>query len=572
VKNRDFSQILLEIADLLELKGETSFKVVAYRRASEALESLPEEVENLCREGRLESVPGVGKSIATKVAELCQTGRLEYLEQLKGEIPAGVVDLMQVPEVGPKKAMLLYRQLGIQSIGELEQAATEGRVRNVPGLGVRSEERILHSVHSLRQRSGRALLGTALPAARELIAAILQTCPEVVDISLCGSLRRMKSTIGDVDLLVTSPKPEGVIACFAGLPQVAEVVSRGVEKSTVLLHNGLQADLMALPPESYGSLLQHFTGSREHNVQLRGLARDQGLSLSENGFSANGAVVHCRTEAEVYEKLGLAWIPPELREGAGEIEAARTGRLPKLLELGDIRGDLHGHTFWSDGVASIEAMALAARDMGYEYVCISDHSRGLGIANGLSIERIRQQWQEVAVLNERLKPFRILTGSEVEIRADGSLDFPDEVLAELDVVVASLHSGLRQSREKITERLITAMRNPHVDIIGHPTGRVIEAREGGDLDMEAVFRAAAETGTIMEVNASPMRLDLDDVHIRRAIELGVQIAINTDSHHTDSLNTMEYGVVTARRGWAEAKDVVNALPLPDLLARLGPKG
>jgi len=352
---------------------------------------------------------------------------------------------------------------------------------------------------------------------------------------------------------------------FVSLPQVGEVSPRGPTKTSVILHNGLQVDLRVLPPERYGSLLQYFTGSKAHNVALRGLAQSQGLSLSEYGFKRGEEEIICAEEEEVYGALGLPWIPPELREDRGEIEAAQGGALPELIELADIQGDLHIHTDWSDGAVSLAQMAEAARARGYRYAVISDHSHGLGVAGGLTAERLREQRAEIDRLNEGFSDFRLLQGAEVEIKADGSLDFPDEVLAELDVVIASLHSGLRQERERITARLVSAMRNPHVDIIGHPLGRIIGQREESAVDIDAVLEVAAETGTIMEINAIPARLDLDDVHIRRAIEMGVKLAINSDAHNVDSLAAMAYGVATARRGWAEARDVVNTLPLDELL-------
>lgn len=572
MSNAQVAATLNEVADLLELKGENAFKVSAYRRAAEAIQRLGEPVEDLWREGRLESVSGVGKSISGKIEELFDTGCIEYLEDLKAAIPAGVLSLLQIPEVGPRKAMALFQGLGVQSVADLEQAASEGKVRTLPGLGARTEERILHNIRALVQRSGRTLLGMALPAARELIASLTSTCPDVQRISIGGSLRRMKPTIGDIDILITSSAPREVLDCFTRLPSVAEVVTHGDEKSTVILQSGLQVDLMVLPSQNYGSLLQHFTGSKEHNIQLRGLALEKGLSLSEHGFSRNGRVILCPQEEDVYRMLGLSWIAPELREGWGEIEAARDGRLPNLVGLEDVKGDLHVHTSWSDGVASAEDMARTARDLGRQYICISDHSRGLGVAHGLTVDRVRQQWQEIAVLNEKLNPFRLLRGSEVEIKTDGSLDFPDEILSEFDVVVASLHSGLRQERARVTERLIAAMRNPHVDIVGHPTGRVIDGRDPADLDMEAVFRVAAETNTALEINASPSRLDLDEVHVRRAIQLGVKLVISTDSHHPESLRDMEYGVAVARRGWAEAGDVLNTEPVEKLLRWLASRG
>jgi DNA polymerase (family 10) len=383
-----------------------------------------------------------------------------------------------------------------------------------------------------------------------------------------GSLRRMKATVGDIDLLVASDEPEAVMACFVNLPLVEEVPLRGSTKTSVILHNGLQVDLRVLEPARYGSLLQYFTGSKDHNVALRELSLDQGLSLSEYGFKRDGEEILCPDEESVYNTLRLPWIPPELRENRGEIEAAKRGELPKLIELGDIKGDLHVHTSWSDGVASIAEMAETARGRGYQYAVISDHTQSLGVARGLTPERLREQRVEINRLNEHLADFRLLQGAEVEIKADGSLDLPDEALSELDVVVASIHSGLRQERERITSRLISAMCNPYVDVIGHPLGRILGQREDTAVDIATVMVVALETGKILEVNAIPDRLDLDDAHIRRAVEMGVRLAVNSDAHNAEGLAAMEYGVATARRGWAETKDVVNTLPLNELLELL----
>ena len=562
--NREVAEILYQIADMLEIKGEVIYKAMAYRRAADNILNLGRDINEVWREGKLREIPGVGKSLAEKLDELLRTGRLEYYEQLKEEIPPGVVAMLAIPEVGPKTAKLLFEKLGLTSVAEVERAAREGKLRTLPGLGEKSERKILAGIEALHRRSERIPLGTAWPVAQEILAALRQV-RGVVQAEAAGSLRRMRATVGDIDLLVASADPEPVMDRFVSLPLVAEVSLRGPTKCTVILQNGLQVDLRVLPLERYGSLLQYFTGSKDHNVALRELALKQGLSLSEYGFKRDGEEILCPREEDVYHTLGLEWIPPELRENRGEIEAAGRGQLPKLVELGDIQGDLHVHTNWSDGAASLEEMARAARARGYRYLVISDHTQSLGVARGLTPERLRQQRAEIERLNATFSDFRILQGAEVEIKADGSLDFPDEVLAELDVVVASVHSGLRQERERITARLVSAMRNPHVDIIGHPSGRILGQREASAVDMDELLRVAAETGTCLEVNAQPVRLDLDDVHIRRAIEMGVKLAINSDAHSVGGLDVMRYGVATARRGWAEAKDVINTRPLEELL-------
>jgi DNA polymerase (family 10) len=566
--NKEVAEILRRIADMLEIKGEIVYKALAYRRAADNIEYLGRDIEDVWREGKLLEIPGVGKSLAEKLDELLRTGKMSFYEELKEEIPPGVVSLLQVPEVGPKTAKLVWEKLGITSIQELERAAREGKLRTLPGLGVKSEAKILAGIEAFYRRSERIPLATALPVAKELIKALKEATPHALKVTAAGSLRRMKATIGDIDLLASSHKPEEVIETFTRLPQVAEVSMKGPTKSTVFLHSGLQVDLRVLPPERYGSLLQYFTGSKEHNVALRGLALDMGLSLSEYGFKRGEEEILCPEEEDVYHTLGLEWIPPELRENRGEIEAAKEGRLPRLVELGDIKGDLHVHTNWSDGASSIEEIAEAARRRGYQYLVISDHSHGLGIAKGLTLERLKEQRAIIDELNRRWSDFRLLQGAEVEIRADGSLDYPDEILASLDLVIASIHTGLRQERERITARVINAMRNPYVDIIGHPSGRILGQREESAVDMDEVLRVAKETGTILEVNGTPDRLDLDDVYIRRAVEMGVKLAIDSDAHNLYGLDSLEFGVAMARRGWAEPKDVVNTLPLEELLKAL----
>ncbi len=563
--NKEVAEILRRIADMLEIKGEIVYKALAYRRAADNIEYLGRDIEDVWREGKLLEIPGVGKSLAEKLDELLRTGRMSFYEELKEEIPPGVVSLLQVPEVGPKTAKLVWEKLGITSIQELERAAREGKLRTLPGLGVKSEAKILAGIEAFYRRSERIPLATALPVAKEIIKALKEATPHALKVTAAGSLRRMKATIGDIDLLASSYQPEEVIEAFTHLPQVAEVSMKGPTKSTVFLHSGLQVDLRVLPPERYGSLLQYFTGSKEHNVALRGLALDMGLSLSEYGFKRGEEEILCPEEEDVYHTLGLEWIPPELRENRGEIEAAKERRLPRLVELEDIKGDLHVHTNWSDGASTIEEIAEAARRRGYQYLVISDHSQGLGIAKGLTPERLREQRAIIDELNRRWSDFRLLQGAEVEIRADGSLDYPDEVLASLDLVIASIHTGLRQDRERITARVINAMRNPYVDIIGHPSGRILGQREESAVDMDEVLRVAKETGTILEVNGTPDRLDLDDVYIRRAVEMGVKLAIDSDAHNLYGLDSLEFGVAMARRGWAEPKDVVNTLPLEELL-------
>ncbi len=565
--NREIAEVFASIGDIMDILGENRFKVLAYRRAAENITNLGQDLRSFWRAGTLQEIPGIGAAIAEKIDELLTTGHLEFYERLQEQVPAGVVSLLQIPDVGPKTAKLLWEELGVQSVAELEAAARAGRLRELRGLGARSEAKILAGIEVLNRRSDRISLGTAWPVAVELLEGLRTTCPQVEEVAVAGSLRRMRATIGDVDLLAASQAPAAVMRAYAALPLVAEVVLSGPTKTSVRLHNGLQADLRVLEPERWGTALQYFSGSQAHNVRLRELALKKGLSLSEYSFKReDGSEILCRDEAQVYAELGLPWIPPELREDQGEIQAAQAGALPDLIEREAIRGDLHVHTDWSDGVTTLAEMAEAARRLGYEYLVISDHSQSLGVARGLNAERQREQRAEIDALNERWNDFRLLQGCELEIKADGSLDLPDDVLARLDLVVASLHTSQRQDREQITRRMLNAVTSPYVDVIGHPSGRILGQREESAVDLDAVIEAAAGSGTALEVNATPSRLDLDDVHVRRAIGLGVKIAINSDAHHPDGLDNLAYGVATARRGWATTAGVLNTMTLDELLS------
>lgn len=568
--NREIAEIFSSIGDIMDILGENRFKVLAYRRAAENIMSLGQDLRSFWRAGTLQEISGIGQAIAEKIDELFSTGRLEFYERLQEQVPAGVVSLLQIPDVGPKTVKLLWEELGVQSVTDLEAAARAGRLRTLRGLGARSEAKILAGIEILNRRSDRISLGTAWPVAAELLEGVRTTCSEVQEVAVAGSLRRMRATIGDIDLLAASEAPASVMRAFVALPAVAEVILSGPTKTSVRLHNGLQADLRVLEPDRWGTALQYFSGSQAHNVRLRELAVKRGLSLSEYSFKReDGSEILCRDEAQVYETLGLPWIPPELREDQGEIQAALAGELPDLVEREAIRGDLHVHTDWSDGTSTLAEMAEAARELGYEYLVISDHSQSLGIARGLTAERQREQRAEIDALNERWNDFRLLQGCELEIKADGSLDLPDDVLARLDLVVASLHTSQRQDQEQITRRMLNAVTNPYVDVIGHPSGRILGQREESAVDLDAVIDTAATTGTALEVNSTPSRLDLDDVHVRRAIGLGVKIAINSDAHHPDGLDNLAYGVATARRGWATAADVLNTMTLDELLAWKG---
>jgi len=560
--NKELADTFALIADLLEIKGEVIYKTLAYRKAAENLAGLGRDVNAIWKQGGQKSlleIPGVGKAIAEKIDELLQTGKLGFLEKLKQEVPPELATLLQIPDLGPKKVGLFHRQLHIRTIAQLKTAAQAGKLRDLPGMGEKSEAKILAGIESLTRRSGRLPLGDVLPFAEDLLTEI-RKLPGVKAAEMGGSLRRRRATIGDIDLLVGATKPAQVIQSFVELPNVARVLGQGPVKCSVEFHNGMRAQVWVHPPERFGTALQYATGSKEHNVRLREMALDKKLSLSDQAFlREDGSEILCATEAEVYKLLGMPWIPPEIREDRGEIQAALNGELPKLIETKNIKAELHAHTTWSDGQSSILELAQAARQRGYKVLAITEHSPSIGLVNGLSPERLRQQRKEVAKVRRKLgDSLLILQGIEVEIKADASLDLPDEVLAGLDLVIASLHISIRQPRAQATARLQAAMRNPHVDIIGHPSNRMLPDREGADLDWDAVLQTAAETGTALEINANPKRLDLDDVQARRAIEMGIKLAINTDAHHPDHMDFLSFGVATARRGWVTAKDVINA--------------
>jgi len=571
MKNSEIAKVFQDIADLLELKQENPFKIRAYQKSVRSIEHLPVELEQLVAQDKLREVPGVGEAIAKKITELVTTGHLEYYEKLKSEFPEGISTLLDVPGVGPKTAILLSSELGISSVDELEAAIVGGKVARLYRMGDKTAENILHQIQATRRKDQRIPIGEALPVVDE-ISASLKELPGLKNLVPAGSLRRFRETIGDIDLMGTADDAREVIQTFTSLPQVKEVLVSGTTKASVVVSGELQADLRIVEHDCFGSLLQYFTGSKQHNINLRERARRHGLSLSEYGITnlATEELEKFATEEAFYERLGLQLIPPELREGQQEVERAEHGTIPRLVEVTDIKGDFHVHTDWSDGRDPIEAMALAAKALGYEYLGIADHSGGRGIAHGLDAERLRQQILEIKELNQKIGGIHIFSGVEVDIRADGSLDIPDELLAELDIVTAAVHSGMSENQEQMTRRIMKAMENPNVDILAHPTCRLLPGREPVAVDMEAIFQAAARTNTMLEINAMPSRLDLKDIHTYRARELGVKLVINTDAHSTEHLGFMRFGVGVARRGWCEAKDIVNTRPLKEVIAY--PKG
>jgi DNA polymerase (family X) len=572
MNNREMVAIFNQVADMLAIRGDQIHRILAYRKAAESIDSLGRDINMVAAEGKLTEIPGIGNTLAAKIEEMIDTGQLEFYERLAAEIPPSLVEMLRVEGLGPKRVKQIYDVLGIKTLDELTTAARTGKLRNLPGMGEKSEAKILTAIAALvLYGDSRTPLGIVWPIAQEMLAKLAQV-PGVTRAAIAGSLRRMKETIGDIDILVAADSPDDVMACFGSLDIVESVAARGPTKTRVVLLNGMGADLRVLPAERWGTLLAYFTGSQAHNIRLRELALKKGLSLNEHAFTPidGDAEILCSTEEEVYATLGLPFIPACMREDRGEIEVALKNSLPNLVKESDLVSDLHLHTIWSDGTRSIIDMAKAARDNGLQVIAITDHSVSLGIAHGLSIERLREQAAEVRAADEAMGPdFRVLHGTEMEIRADGTLDYPDEVLAELDFVIASLHTGLGQSKEQVTQRVLNAIYNPNVDMIAHPTGRLMPDRAGADLDMEVIMRAAASNGTILEVNANPQRLDLRDVDVRQALEMGVKIAINTDAHRPEEFGYRHFGVATAQRGWATSTSVVNSWPVEDLLASIG---
>ena len=572
LKNLELSRIFEQIARILKIKGENPFKIRAYEKIALVLENLPIDIETINRQGGLNDIPGVGEAIAKKIEEFLTTGKLEYYEKLKETIPSGVIELLDISEVGPKTAKLLYEELSVDNIEKLEKAVKQHRIKDLPGMGEKSEDNILRGIELYKRRKERVLLGTALPLAEEIVESLRQL-KETSKISFAGSLRRKKETIGDIDILVTSQKPEKIMKTFVSLPQVREILAEGPTKSSVITRDDIHIDVRVVEPISFGAALQYFTGSKAHNIKLRELAVKRDLKINEYGVfnSETGQKITGEKEEEIYKILDLAFIPPELREDRGEIEAAQENKLPELIKYSQIRGDLHLHTKWSDGAYTIRQMAEAAKKRGYKYIAITDHSQSLKFAGGLTEERLKGQIEEIQKINQELDDVTILSGIEVDIKSDGSLDYPDEILSRLDVVIAAIHSGFKQESKIITERLIGAMQNRFVSIIAHPTGRLIGYRESYQVDINKMMNIAAETGTILEINAYPERLDLNDVYCRMAKEKGVQLAIETDAHSIDGLEFMNLGVDVARRGWLEKKDIVNTLSLDKLLKRLKSK-
>jgi DNA polymerase (family 10) len=568
ITNAELARIFNEIGDMLEILGEVVYKAVAYRRVADAVERYPDDVATLYRRGEPPKIPGAGAALTLKLAELAETGRLEYYERLRAQVPDGVLEMLRVPGVGPRTVRLIHETLGIDSLDALRAAAESGGLRHVKGLSERTEQNIIEGMGRIERRSSRLLIHDADALIADLVER-LRDVRGVRRIEPAGSLRRRRPTIGDLDLLAAVDDASALIAALDGLAEVEKVLSAGTDKSSIVLREGPQVDLMVCSPAAWGTHLVHFTGNKDHNIALRGMALDRGWSLSEKGFKVieTGELLLDADETDVYERLGLPWIPPELRKGDGEIEAARADRLPILVTHDDVRGDTHTHSDWTDGVDSIEVMARAARDLGHEYIVLTDHSPSLGVARGLNPERVEEQRAEIARLNTELAPFRILHGTELEILADASLDYPDELLDRFDVVIASIHTGRNQSSEQLTRRALAAIEHPGVDVIAHPSGRIVNRRGPLPLDWPRVFEAAARTGTALEINGSP-RLDLDDALARAAGRAGARLTLASDAHRTEELTQQRYAVDLARRAWLGPEQLLVTRTAAELLEML----
>jgi DNA polymerase (family 10) len=569
--NLDIARIFNEIADILELKGENAFKIRAYRRAALTIETLTQDLTVIAERGgvkELKKIPGIGEGIARKIVEIAETGDCKKHRELKEEMPSELLELLAIPRVGPKTIAKVHQELGITNIAELEQAAKSHQLAGIPGFGAKVEENIVKGIAQYRGYQGRALLSTALPYAESIVAELKQL-DAVERIVIAGSLRRMRETIGDIDILVVSTRPNEVMDAFTNLDGVKDVIAKGETKSSIIL-NGINVDLRVVDVVSFGAAAHYFTGSKHHNVRIRELGVRNGLKINEYGVFRGDERIGGEHEEDVFASVGLSYIPPELREDRGEVEAAKANKIPKLIELSDLRGDLHVHTNWSDGRDSVDEMAEAALALGYAYIAVADHSPAVGIAGGLNEEKIPKRHEEIERVNKRFEDdnvqFKVLNAVEVDIKSDSSLDFSDEILKDFDMVIGAVHSKFTQDRTTMTKRIITAMESPHVDIIAHPTGRLLGKRDPYAVDMEQLMAAAKDTGTILELNSFPTRLDLNDIHCKMAKDYGVLIALSTDAHTTTQMRDVRrYGVATARRGWLEPKDVVNTRSLEELM-------
>jgi DNA polymerase (family 10) len=570
MKNQLVADILYQIADLLDLKGEIFFKTRAYRQAAQTIEVLDEDIETVSNENRLRDIQGVGEALAKKIKEIVETDNLEYLRELKKEVPEELLKMLNISGLGPKRVAALYQNLGIKTIHELRKACEEHKLRDLDGFGELLEVNILRGIQVMEKTSGRALLNIAFVDGNDYLY-YLKKSKKIKRLSIAGSLRRKKETIGDIDILASSESPDEVMEYFVKYPEVQRVLLKGSTKTSVILKDNLQVDLRVVKDESFGAALQYFTGSKEHNVKMRSIAIKKGFKLNEYGLfdKVSERYIVGKNEDEIYTKLGLEYIEPEMRENRGEIEIAADGKLPKLISYDDIKGDLHVHSDWSDGIETIESIARYCKKMGYEYVGISDHSQSLKVARGLSEERIIKKIDEIEKINKKISKFKVFCGTECDIKPDGTLDYSDNILRKFDFVCAGIHLNFKMSSDDATKRIVKAMENEYVDCIAHPTCRLMGRREPFDLDMEKIFETAKETDTYLEVNSFPDRLDLNDLHVKQAKEKKVKFIINTDAHNLHHLSFIKFGIATARRGWLEKKDVLNTNSIKKIEKILG---
>jgi DNA polymerase (family 10) len=567
MKNLEVAKIFRDIAKILEIKGDNPFRIRAYERAAQNIEGITEDIENFIQEDKLMEIPGIGKDLESKIKEIVKTGKSKFYQDLKKTIPEGLLNLLNIPSVGPKTAKLLFDKLKIKSVSDLEQAIKKNKLQGIFGIKEKTIENILKGIEVLKRGKERRTLAQATLVAEEFVNA-LKKLPEVKKISTAGSLRRQKETVRDIDILMTSDKTEKVMEVFTKIPSVKDVLAEGETKSSVRTKDDVQVDCRVVEDKSFGAALLYFTGSKNFNIKLRQLAIKKGLKINEYGVFRKQKFICGRTEQEIFKLLDLAYIEPEMREDNGEIALAQKFKLPKLIEKQDLKGDLHAHSLWSDGNNSIEEMAKAAKDLGYSYIAMTDHSQSLKVANGLSVADLRKKQREIEKLNKRLKDFRILYGTEVDIDSGGNIDYKDNILKEFDIAVAAIHGGFKQSKEQLTRRIIKACKNKYVHIIAHPTGKLWGERDAYEIDLDEILKAAQDTNTHLEINAFPQRLDLNDLHCRRAKEMGVKLAIGTDAHEASQLQVVKFGIAVARRGWLESEDVINTLGTEELLREI----
>ena len=564
MKNREIASIFEKMADILELIDDNPFKINAYIKAARILNDLPTDIEEIAQSCELQKIPGIGKGTAEKIIEYLETGRINKFEQLRQDTSKELIALLGIPSLGPKTVALLHNEFKINNLEDLKQVIADGRITHLPGMGEKKIENIMRGIELYALSKERMLLSEALNTARETIKQLKKSI-DITMIEAAGSLRRGKETIGDIDILATGKKGREIIDVFVHLPLANDILAHGDTKGSIVTTTGTQLDLRVVGKDSFGAALQYFTGSKSHNIRLREIAKREHLKINEYGIFSAKKKIGGKREKDIYTTLHMDWIPPELREDRGEIEAALNHALPSLLNNSDIKGDLHVHSTYSDGAHSLEEIARKAKEMGYQYIAITDHSQSLKIAKGLSEAQLREKIAEGKRINKKLSGITILIGTEVDIKNDGTLDYPDTLLKQLDLVIGAIHSGFKQKREQITKRIVTAMKNPYLHIIAHPTGRLLGEREPYDLDINQVIEMAGKTGTALEINAYTERLDLDDINCMKAKQKGVKLAIGTDAHHVDQLWMMELGVTVARRGWLEARDVLNTLPAEELI-------